>query len=339
MSNKTIYFRADGNHEIGLGHIYRVISLKEMLEQHFECVFLLKDSNREILSILQNSFSTIKFIPDFSSTREEAEYIADNYPLKNQLAVLDGYHFNNTYQGILKKEGCKLISIDDLHQDEFQSDLIINHGSGAKKEDYITKPYSKLLLGVNYLIQRKVFLDAAKNNPSQSSLENIFICFGGSDYHNLSLKIAQFCEKSNSISNAIVVTGKAYSGNNELEKLTKVSLFHNLSAEELLDKMRLCSIAIAPASGISYELISSKTGLISGFYTNNQLDILKGLDESKSIFNVGDFRTLNYDFFEKALLQLQDINYLSQQLHNQQTFIDGNSGERILAEFLELSES
>ena len=41
---KKILFRADGNSEIGLGHLYRLFSLVEMLKDNFKFIFLFVDS-------------------------------------------------------------------------------------------------------------------------------------------------------------------------------------------------------------------------------------------------------------------------------------------------------
>ena len=42
MVNKItkIYIRADGNAEIGLGHLIRCIALAQMLKMHFKIIFL-----------------------------------------------------------------------------------------------------------------------------------------------------------------------------------------------------------------------------------------------------------------------------------------------------------
>lgn len=107
----------------------------------------------------------------------------------------------------------------------------------------------------------------------------------------------------------------------------------------MLSKITSCGIAIAPSSGIGYEIIASKTPFLSGFYVNNQLDILKGLENNGCIINLGDLRKIDLLTFNNALAQFESCNFVTNQINNQNKLIDGLSGERILAEFLELSES
>ena len=50
MELKKIIFRADGNSEVGLGHLSRLFSLVEMLKDKYKCFFLTKsDSFIEII--------------------------------------------------------------------------------------------------------------------------------------------------------------------------------------------------------------------------------------------------------------------------------------------------
>ena len=51
---KEILFRADGNSEIGLGHLYRLFSLIEMLKEHFKFTFV--SSENSTVNIIPNSY-------------------------------------------------------------------------------------------------------------------------------------------------------------------------------------------------------------------------------------------------------------------------------------------
>jgi spore coat polysaccharide biosynthesis predicted glycosyltransferase SpsG len=39
LNNKQVIIRADGNSEIGYGHIFRCLALAQMLNEDFECWF------------------------------------------------------------------------------------------------------------------------------------------------------------------------------------------------------------------------------------------------------------------------------------------------------------
>ena len=107
QNNKTkIYFRADANEIIGLGHVIRTLALASYLEDEFQCVFVIKKPSSTILNIIKSSNLNVINInnePDFFN-------IINN----KDIVVLDGYNFKSSYQ-IRVKESCfKLVCIDDI---------------------------------------------------------------------------------------------------------------------------------------------------------------------------------------------------------------------------------
>ena len=49
MIKKKVVLRADGNSKIGLGHVYRLLALAEMLKEDFECVLAMNDTDDFVL--------------------------------------------------------------------------------------------------------------------------------------------------------------------------------------------------------------------------------------------------------------------------------------------------
>lgn len=48
-----IRFRADGGKEIGLGHIYRMIALSNLLEDDFDVSFIVQDPDQVVIELLK----------------------------------------------------------------------------------------------------------------------------------------------------------------------------------------------------------------------------------------------------------------------------------------------
>ena len=60
MASKTVYFRADANSKIGLGHLTRLMALGGMIQNYFECCFLIQNpDNTTVESIKSRGFSFI----------------------------------------------------------------------------------------------------------------------------------------------------------------------------------------------------------------------------------------------------------------------------------------
>ena len=97
---KEILFRADGNSEIGLGHLYRLFSLIEMLKADFKFTFV--SSETSAVNIIPNSYQ-LKIIPSQITIREEPEWISNEFDKNNTLLIADGYQFNSSYQRKIKE--------------------------------------------------------------------------------------------------------------------------------------------------------------------------------------------------------------------------------------------
>ncbi|MEO6830804.1 MAG: hypothetical protein ABI169_01290, partial [Chitinophagaceae bacterium] len=140
---RKIYFRADGSNAMGVGHIYRCCALAQILESEFQCCFLLsKAAEKEIIAVVAAHFSEYQQL----NTDNEAQEVA-NLLTSEDIAVLDGYHFDTEYQKIIKSSGAKLVCVDDIAQYEFVADVVINHAGGINADIYSLAPDTKLYLG------------------------------------------------------------------------------------------------------------------------------------------------------------------------------------------------
>ena len=111
---KKLIFRADGNSDTGLGHLYRLFALVEMLKDDYSFTFV--SSNSSTISVIPKSYS-IELIPKKISINDEPIWIANKFNPKEYIIIADGYHFISSYQKHLKSLGFSLIYIDDLYKE------------------------------------------------------------------------------------------------------------------------------------------------------------------------------------------------------------------------------
>ena len=137
---KKIIFRADGNSETGLGHLYRIFALIEMFKSDFDFVLLTRESTSVSAIPAEYKFH---LMPSTISLEEEPDWISTNYPSRTFMIIADGYQFNATYQKKLKEHNYKLIYIDDQIKERMYADVVINHALSVKSSDYAAEPYTK----------------------------------------------------------------------------------------------------------------------------------------------------------------------------------------------------
>ncbi len=110
-----VYFRADGNSAIGLGHVTRSLAVAQMLSGFYDCCFIIQEPSeslkREILGVCKGGIIELSSLDNYG---EEANFlINNNYFQREDVIVLDGYNFNTEYQTKIKQKVRSLLCIDD----------------------------------------------------------------------------------------------------------------------------------------------------------------------------------------------------------------------------------
>lgn len=321
--HKNVYIRADGSPEIGLGHLVRCMALAQMLKGEFHIHFVSKAIPLSIREdIIDHDFSVkeINFEEDFLSLLTGDEIV-----------VLDHYDLDSNYQKKIKDLGCKLVCIDDLHDKFFYADLIINHSPGIKPKDYQTQEYTLFGLGLDFALLRPPFLEAAKQNKQVEKIENLFICFGGSDSKNLTERCLKIALSTNKFKKILVVVGPSYKNVDVVKDIStenhEVDLFHAVDAATMLHLMKISHLAIVPSSGVLLEALSAGCKVISGMYARNQEFIYSYYKNSDVVIDAKEFGAND---IKKAI----EIGFNKEQ--GKIPGVDGLSGKRIKKLFLNL---
>lgn len=329
-ANKTIVFRADGNATTGLGHLYRLFALVEIYKQYFDVVFVTKKtSNVEVIPQHYNPF----FIPDDITIHQEPEWLQTHFNPSEYLIIADGYQFNSAYQKQIKNGGFQLIYIDDLIQGKMYADILINHAANINLSQYETSANTQLALGTNYAILRPSFIKAAQHTREIGKIRDAFVCFGGADALDISLKATKALLQISQIKSIHVVLGAAYSHSDifELAKTNEnIKIHKNLDEESLCQLMNQCQIAIAPASTIVFELCSVKMPILSGYFVDNQKNIYQALFKEGAIYGCGDFTNFSAEAFKGHLEKLLVETEMNSYLKEQQRLFDGQSPSRFI---------
>lgn len=331
MSSKKIIFRADGNSKTGLGHLYRLFSLVEIVKDQIDFVFVTKEDSTT--NVIPEHFNKLT-IPNSVSIQEEPEWLQANFSPLNYVIIADGYQFTSSYQKHIKQRGYSLIYIDDLAQEHMYADVVINHSPYIQEKQYSKENYTQLALGTKFALLRPLFLKEAKKNKTIESVDHAFVCFGGADPFNLTIKAVEALLKFSNFKKIQVVLGGAYKHNdifNLEDKYSHILKIHrNLSETLLLETMKQCNFAIAPASTILYELSCVKMPILSGFYVDNQELIYRGFLNSEAIFkgeNMKDYSIFDFEYKIKTILIEQKF---SSQINAQKALFDADIAKRHL---------
>jgi UDP-2,4-diacetamido-2,4,6-trideoxy-beta-L-altropyranose hydrolase len=319
-----ILFRAEGNTATGLGHIYRILSLIDIVNY----------SNLQYTFAINNTSCTA-IIPkevnmDIIDGEDEFRLLSNYKDIGYKLLILDGYQFDSNYQKKAKELDYKILYIDDLAKEYMYADAVINHSAGLSPVDFKKSDYTNLYLGTAYSILRKAFLDA--HRTENKAHNQIFINFGGADPLNILGKVLPWIIELNLFDKIIVVTGKAYVKDLEVLKNEKVSFYQNIEASQMAFLIRSSAVALVPSSTILYEVCALNRPVISGYFVENQEKIYHGFLDENLIIGVGDFKSLEKRNLISAILKcFRDKSTIVEISNNQKIKFDGKSGERILS--------
>lgn len=336
---KEVVFRADGSSSIGLGHVIRSLAVADMLKDDFHCSFIIKSPSDSLKKTILYYCYTCHIIKENESLESEIDFVK-NLLSEEKIIVLDGYHFDSEYQKSLKETSAKMVCIDDIYDEHFVSDAVINHAPALSKEIYSRENYTDVFLGLDYSLLREPFLNQSDYPREISEVKNVFLCFGGADFNNITCKALQAlltCDYTFETIN--VILGGAFKFKDEVLEIVhnsdqNIKLHSNLNANEMASLMKTCDFAIVPASSILYEICSINMFVISGFYVDNQVNVNRGFKSLNLIHSVGDFNSI-------VNLDTEITNYLNsrdkKQLEIQHSKFNGKSKINIINIFKNIS--
>ena len=340
MVKRRICFRSDGNSDIGFGHVIRSLALADMLKLEFECVFYTRFINSYLKSEIKRSCEDSKIL---SSENHYVEFIESLRG--DEIVVLDNYFFSTEYQQEIQSIGCSLVCIDDMHEQHFVADLVINHAEGVTKKQYSICENTQLLLGYKYALLRNVFLEyASKHNQVnlrlKKELDSLFICLGGADPNNLTKCILEETLKIG-FKIIVVVVGAGYKFLSSIEKYcsSNLKIYQGISSHEIFKLMSHSSFGILPSSTIAMEGCAVRLPFITGYYVKNQINIYKGIVDSGLAIGFSEWNEKSIKIHLTKYIKEALSNSNSQKIVDEQIQkIDGLSGLRLLKKFKTLQK-
>jgi UDP-2,4-diacetamido-2,4,6-trideoxy-beta-L-altropyranose hydrolase len=309
-----VIFRADGNSTTGLGHIMRSVALMQMLESDFKCEFWTRNPDYLAISDFAET-PVVRSLDKDVDYQQEAELLAGLIS-SNEIIILDGYQFDTNYQKKIKKSGAKLLCIDDIMAYHFVADAIINHAGGISDSSYQIEDYTKLYLGPQYALVKKVFCENVGRSLAYKK-NRLLIVLGAADPENKTEQVLELVPDE--YDEIHVVIGAANKNTGALKKKFSHKdriIFHvDLTGNQMCKLMMDCSTAILTPSTVCYEYMTIGGGVWLYQIADNQQHIKEYFLKEKLAFDFNDFPNRNYD--------------INEMIHNQRKIFDGKSGERV----------
>lgn len=205
LQQKKIVFTVTGYAAVGLGHVYRALTLAHEITDHRIEFMCTKDSELAVKRIAEK---------DYLTTLQTGSLLEDVLNLKPDMVINDVLNTEAEYVHGLKMAGVKVVNFEDEGPGVEHADLVIN--ALLPKKQNLSE---KFLYGPEYFCLRDEFIDAEKSR-FHKTVKKILITFGGTDPRDYTLQtlkaVSDICH-DNDIK-IFVVTGPGYLYKEKLEE-------------------------------------------------------------------------------------------------------------------------
>lgn len=348
-----IFFRADGNSDIGSGHIMRCLSIADAgsIENH-QSLFITADKSFNC-TIKNRGYENIVLNSDYKK-------LFLDLPLIEKLIVeycpsaffVDSYYVSKDYlfrlRVLCQKNKCQLVYIDDILAFPYSCDILLNYNIyGDDKRNIYKNMYKlnketvpRMLLGSSYAPLRKEF-DNLPRRKVKKFVKDVLISTGGSDSEHIALKLAKYIVKNNEklfVYHFHFIIGTMNNDKIIIEKLVKntsnITLHADVRFMSVL--MQQSDLAISAAGSTLYELCAAQTPTITYILADNQIMGAEGFVSRDVMQCVGDARELGDSLPEKlisAMLNLAERYEKRVRISQlQRKIVDGKGAHRIIEE-------
>ena len=300
MKKKLIIFRVIGNKTVGLGHVYRGLSiLKELNKLNYNIKFITDNKN-----ILARQILLKKNLKCMISSR--LNIIKNIVGQKPDLVINDILNTSKSDVYPLKQNNIKVINFEDLGKGIKYADLVINE----LYENPIIK-YNNIVWGHKYALLREEFFNI-KPKKFPKKVKSVLITFGGTDNKSITRKtlehIYDYCNVANIFIN--IVTGPGYLKYSELQNMVLEKNMKNISlthSTNVISKYMLKSdIAICSNGRTVHEL--AHLNITSIVISQHNRELTHNFSNPKNgVISIG-----KYDKIKTKRLLLQSFTNLVQ---------------------------
>tara|TARA_B110000014_G_scaffold249061_1_gene223998 strand:- start:1112 stop:2113 length:1002 start_codon:yes stop_codon:yes gene_type:complete len=213
-----ILFRTSGGRipkkQLGLGHIYRCINLSKEFSSH-NITFLIEDYGSVSSLLKEQNIKYLKLKPGLSENLDIQTSLKIIKDKKIDLVIVDKYKLTKKYAQTIKKV-TKLVVISDLHNIEYNADLLVNGFIGYKNKIIKNKHGTKCLLGPKYQILN---FNYSKKKSTITKKIDILATFGGFDSTNIIPIFIKSLKNNIKHFKIKIILGPSTKKNSELTKL------------------------------------------------------------------------------------------------------------------------
>jgi spore coat polysaccharide biosynthesis predicted glycosyltransferase SpsG len=314
-----IAVRADGHKRIGMGHLYRMLTLSRYLRQEYgaETTFITRNNAQALKLIDRFQFDVLPLAFNISSAdeiRQVRQFLANIYPHILCVDLLKRCNDMAYMKSLRTHPELTLVAFNDTHRrTDIAADIIFNVSVFQRTEYYRKQKNRTYYLGLDYVLLPEGYTLSSEAYEVREKPERLLICMGGSDHHNLTYRVLSAIDQSRLSFSIDVVVNSAFFPPQQIGPFAH-SLKHStrvvFDPDGLTSLLRRADIAITAAGTTLVERICAGVPGITISQLRHQAALAEEVARRGAGLDLGLHSLSDLD----ALVTLFDRLYLDQAL-------------------------
>lgn len=330
-----VFFRVDGNPQIGAGHMMRCLSLADAFQERgIRPVFVLAEPYMRPL-IEERGYECLVLGSAYDCMEEELSAFLPLLKARRPACILlDSYFVTPEYMRAVRTEAL-LVYMDDLNAFAYPADVVVNYNLYAEAMEY--PPDKAYLLGPRYAPLRKQFQNLAPR-VTRERAERILFSTGGTDQYHIALRCVEYLLEHPPAPGAVYdfVLGSMNRDAEEIERLAAGVPY--IAAHRKVADMRAlmlqCDAAVSAAGTTLYELCACGLPSVTYILADNQRMGAAAFEAAGLMPCAGDIRNTPH-FAERIFAKLEDLSGWEprrQTAQRMRVLVDGNGAVRLASQ-------
>ena len=318
---KVVLFRTDGGAvaEVGTGHIYRSLLIADQLRDECRVIFSSMDKPDYEYghAMIRNTGYPLHLLSPDGYSHDLARLVEDCNP---DFIICDKYQYDAEELRILKQYGTPLMTYDHFEGHRKFSDYPIN----AIIEE-AGNPYS----GPSYSVIPPALAKVFRTTP-----ERIFICFGGFDYLDITLKLVNILLQADIALPVDVAIGSGYCNTTVLSQYADSSggsIRIHRQSPSFLELMAGADIAFVAGGLVFYQALSLGMAAVVICQYEHQLEQVRNLAHHDACILLGMGNVVDSKSVVTALSTLMtDLKLRHDFYEHGRRLVDGGGLNRVI---------
>lgn len=274
----TLWLRPEGSHEIGLGHVMRMVALAQAAQARgMEPCFVMQDHPVAVDLPARFGFPVLS---------------VDRWPwrLEGAAVVFDGYHFDAADHLDASERGAVVGAMDDTGTGRYEVDVLVNQNLVTGLDVQLPR-HAVTLLGPRYALIRNEFLKCRGTPVGEAS--RLLITLGGTDTQGLARYVADAVIRTQLFDEVLLLAGRAAIA----DAPSSVEVVRD--PESVATVFASVDAAVSAAGSTTWELLCCgvPTALIQT--EDNQRHIARPLAGRGAALFLGEDRDLDVDMLQR----------------------------------------